>query len=155
MHIWLHIWQHNYFPFFSKFFIEIIFILSYYFFCLFRLCTVIISFLNSSKTVLNILITSHVALLNFLFYHIKNIFQTFFDLINFIYEPYQEPNDNPVYINKNSNHAHTVLQQLAKSVSKRISQTSSNEHIFKESGLICEEALKKSGFYQKPEYLRK
>ena len=85
----------------------------------------------------------------------ETILNTFFDLINFIYEPYQEPNDNPVYINKNSNHAHTVLQQLAKSVSKRISQTSSNEHIFKESGLICEEALKKSEFYQKPEYLRK
>ena len=87
--------------------------------------------------------------------HVVNFFDTFFDLINFIYKPYQEPNDNPVYINKNSNHAHTVLQELAKSVRKRISETSSNEHIFMESVLIYEETLKKSGFYQKPEYLRK
>ena len=53
------------------------------------------------------------------------------DLINDIYKPYWKLNDNPVYINKNSSHPPTVLQQLAKSVSKRISETSSNEQIFK------------------------
>ena len=39
--VWLHIWQHNYFSYFSEFFFQIIFILSNYFFYLFRLCTVI------------------------------------------------------------------------------------------------------------------
>ena len=58
-------------------------------------------------------------------------FDTTFDLINDIYKPYQKPNDNPVYISKNSNHPPTVLRQLAKSFSKRISETSSNEQIFK------------------------
>ena len=43
---------------------------------------------------------------------------TTFDLINDIYKPYWKLNDNPVYINKNSSHPPTVLQQLAKSVSK-------------------------------------
>ena len=75
------------------------------------------------------------------------------DLIN-IYKPYWKPNGNPVYINKNSNHPPTVLRQLAKSVSKRISETSSNEQIFKESIPIYEEALKKSGFHEKLEYVR-
>ena len=59
-----------------------------------------------------------------------------------------------MYINKNSNHPPTVLRQLAKSVSKRISETSSNEQIFKESIPIYEEALKKSGFHEKLEYVR-
>ena len=47
-----------------------------------------------------------------------------------------------------------VLQQFAKSVSKRISETRSNEQIFKESIPIYEEALKKSGFHEKLEYIR-
>ena len=59
-----------------------------------------------------------------------------------------------MYINKNSNHPPIVLRQLAKSISKRISETSSNEGIFKESITIYEEALKKSGFHEKREYVR-
>ena len=85
---------------------------------------------------------------------VVNFFDTTFDLINNIYKPYRKPNDNPVYINKNSNHPPTVLRQLAKSVSKRISETYSNEQIFKESISIYKEALKKSGFYVKLEYIR-
>ena len=48
-----------------------------------------------------------------------NFLDTLFDLIHDIYKPYQKPNDNPVYINKNSNHPPTVLRQLAKSIRKR------------------------------------
>ena len=77
---------------------------------------------------------------------IVNIFDTTFDLINDLYRPYRKPNDTPVYINKNSKHPPTVLRQLAKSVSKRISETSSNEQIFKESIPIYEEALKRVDF---------
>ena len=75
-------------------------------------------------------------------------------IYKYIYGPYRKPNDTPVYINKNSNHPPTVPRQLAKSVSKRISETSSNEQIFKESIPIYEEALKKSGFHEKLEYVR-
>ena len=48
----------------------------------------------------------------------------------------------------------TVLRQFAKSVSKRISETS-NEQIFKKSIAMYEEALKKSGFREKLKYVRK
>ena len=84
-----------------------------------------------------------------------NFLDTLFDLINDIYKPYQKPNDNPVYKNKNSNHPPTVLWQLAKSVRKRISETSSDDQMFKESIPIYEEALKKSGFHEKLELLEK
>ena len=84
---------------------------------------------------------------------IVNFLYATFDLINDIYTPYRKPNDSPVHINKNSNHPPTVLRQLAKSVSKRILETSSNEQIFKESIPIYEEALKKSGFHEKLEYV--
>ena len=90
---------------------------------------------------LSITIETNIAVVNFL--------DTTFDLINNIYRPYRKRNYSPVYINKNSNHPPTVLRQLAKSVSKRISETSSNEQIFKEFIPIYEEALKKSGFHEK------
>ena len=96
---------------------------------------------------LSITIETNIRVVNFL--------DTTFDLINNIYKPYRKPNDNPVYINKNSNHPPTVLRQLAKSVSKRISETSSNEQIFKESIPIYEKALKKSGFQTKLNMLEK
>ena len=57
-------------------------------------------------------------------------------------------------INKNSNRPPTVLQQLAKSVIKKFSETSSNEQIFKESIPVYKKALKKSGFHKKLEYVR-
>ena len=85
---------------------------------------------------------------------VANFLDTTFDLINDIYKPYRRPNDSPVYINKYSNHPPTVLRQLAKSLSKRISETSSNEQIFKESIPIYKEALKKSEFHEKLEYVR-
>ena len=81
--------------------------------------------------------------------HVVNFLDITFDLINYIYKPYWKPNDNSVYRNKNSNHPPTVLQQSAKLVSKRISETSSNEQIFKESIPIYEETLKKCGFHKK------
>ena len=51
---------------------------------------------------LSITIETNIRVVNFL--------DTTFDLINNIYKPYRKPNDNPVYINKNSNHPPTVLQ---------------------------------------------
>ena len=47
-----------------------------------------------------------------------------------------------------------MTNQLAKSVSKRISETSSNKQTFKESISIYEEALNKSGFHGKFEFVR-
>ena len=79
---------------------------------------------------------------------VVNFLDNTLDLINHIYKPCWKPNDNPVYINKNSNHPPTVLRQLAKS------ETYSNEQIFKESISIYKEALKKSGFHVKLEYIR-
>ena len=45
-----------------------------------------------------------------------------FDLVKEIYQPYKKPNDDPLYINIKSNHPPSILQQLPKSISKRISE---------------------------------
>ena len=78
---------------------------------------------------------------------VVSFLDTTFDLINDIYKPYRKPNGNLVYINT------TVLRQFAKSVRRRILETS-NEQIFKESIAMCEEALKKSGFRENLKYVR-
>ena len=43
-----------------------------------------------------------------------------FDLVKEIYQPYKKPNDDPLYINIKANHPTSILQQLPKSISKRI-----------------------------------
>ena len=75
-----------------------------------------------------------------------NFLDTTFDLINNTYKPYRKPNDEPLYINKHSNHLPSVLRQHPKSIIKRISEVSSNEEVFKQSVSIYEKALKDSGF---------
>ena len=66
-----------------------------------------------------------------------------FDLVKEIYQPYKKPNDDPLYINIKSNHPPSILQQLPKSISKRISEISSNEHIFNQSIPYYEKCLEK------------
>ena len=53
-----------------------------------------------------------------------------FDLVKEIYHPYKKTNDDPLYITKKTNHPPSTLQQLPKSISKRILEISSNERIF-------------------------
>ena len=63
-------------------------------------------------------------------------------------------NDEPLYINKHSNHSPSVLRQLPKSISKWISEISSNEVIFKQSVPIYEKAVKDSAFNDKLIYIK-
>ena len=66
------------------------------------------------------------------------------DLRNNTFERYRKPDNHPVYINKNSNHPKTILRDLLKSISKRLSDLSSSEDIFQAP--LYFEVLKKSGF---------
>ena len=72
--------------------------------------------------------------------------------MNSTYKPYRKPSDEPLYINKHSNHPPSVLLQLSKSISKRISEISSNEEIFKQSVPIYEKAYEDSCLNEKLVY---
>ena len=52
-----------------------------------------------------------------------------FDLTKDICRPYRKPNDEPVYINRHSNHPPNIVRQIPLSVSSRISNISSNQSI--------------------------
>ena len=52
------------------------------------------------------------------------------DLINNTYRPYKKPNDNPMYINVNSNHPLSIIKQIPPSFNRRLSNLSSDEEVF-------------------------
>ena len=76
-----------------------------------------------------------------------------FDLDNNAYKPFRKDNNQPIYINKHSNHPPSILKQLPKSIEKRISETSSNKDIFDESIKPYKDALKESGFSEALNYI--
>ena len=87
--------------------------------------------------------------------HIVDYLDTQFNLRNMTFRPYRKPNNDPIYINKNSNHPTNVLKQLPKAIGKRISEISSCKDIFDSSIGLYEKALKESGFNEKLVYQEK
>ena len=65
------------------------------------------------------------------------------DLETDTYKPYMKPNSTPVYVNKESNHPRSVLENIPKSVNMRLSKISSSKEIFDSAIPPYQEALKK------------
>ena len=63
-----------------------------------------------------------------------------------IYQPYKKPDDEPLYINKNSNHSPTVIKQIPKAISKGISDISSSKEIYNQNISYYKDALKHSEY---------
>ena len=68
------------------------------------------------------------------------------DLQNNSYKPYRKLNNLLVYILKHSNHPTTILNELPKSIAKRISYLSSSENIFHNAITVYKEAIRKRSF---------
>ena len=60
-----------------------------------------------------------------------------------------KPNNEPVYINKNSNRPPQVLKELPKTIEIRISNISSSKEIFDISKPMYEKTLNECGFQHK------
>ena len=63
-----------------------------------------------------------------------------FHLQNNSYKPYRKPDNLPVFIHKHSNHPPTILNELRKSISKRISDLSSSKNMFHDAIPVYKEA---------------
>ena len=70
---------------------------------------------------LRITIQSNLKIVNFL--------DITLNLCNGKYYPYRKPNDRPLYINKLSNHAPSILKKLAAAVSRRLTDISYDEEV--------------------------
>ena len=60
------------------------------------------------------------------------------------YKPYRKPNDQPLYIDKYSNHPRHIIKTLTNTISKRISELSSTKKDFEEAAPIYIEAMKQA-----------
>ena len=67
-----------------------------------------------------------------------------------LFKPYMKPNDTPVYVHKDSNHPRSILDNIPKSVNRRLSAIFSNQQVFE---VACpppyQAALNKSGYNYK------
>jgi len=77
---------------------------------------------------------------------IVNYLDLTLNLANGTYRPYHKPDNIINYVHKQSNHLPIIIKQIPLSVETRLSNTSCNEEVFKESATFYEEALKRSGY---------
>ena len=68
------------------------------------------------------------------------------------FQPYRKPNDEPLYIDRNSNHPPTILSRLPQTISKRISSLSSNFELFSRAAPIYNAALENAGYKERVKY---
>ncbi len=61
---------------------------------------------------------------------IVNFLDGTFDLNNGKFIPYRKLNDDPLYINRHSNHLPKIIKKLPRSINKRISALSADEQTF-------------------------
>ena len=62
------------------------------------------------------------------------------------FSPYRKPNNDPLYIDRRSNHPPSVIKELPNLIGKRISSLSSDESCFKSAKPIYENALNGSNY---------
>ena len=77
---------------------------------------------------------------------VNNFLDIHFEIIDNIYQPHKKPNDEPLYINKNSNHPPTVTKQIPKVISKRISDISLSKEMYDQNISYYKDALNYSGY---------
>ena len=74
------------------------------------------------------------------------------NLENDTYKPFIKPNDNPLYVSRESNHPPNVTKNIPAAVNRRLSAISSNEEMFWSAAPLYQEALNKSGYNYKLKY---
>ena len=77
------------------------------------------------------------------------------DLNSRTYRPYRKPNNEIVYIHKDSNHPPSIIKSNPLNINHRLSTLSSNEAIFNEEKHDYQEALKKFGYTHELEYRKR
>ena len=86
---------------------------------------------------------------------VVNFLNVTMDLTNNKYSPYRKPNDKPMYVHRMSDHPPTILNNLPKSISRRLSEMSSNKETFIQATDIYSSALQASGcgYNERLEYI--
>ena len=76
-----------------------------------------------------------------------------FNLNDGSYKPFRKQNDTTTYVHKDSNHPPNIIKKLPSMIERRISDLSATKEIFDSSKIYYEQALKKSGYDAKLQYV--
>ena len=82
-----------------------------------------------------------------------NFLDVTLDLANNNYSIYRKPNDKPVYVHRLSDHPPTILNNLPKSISRRLSEMLSSKETFEQATDIYNSALQASRYNERLEYI--
>ena len=73
---------------------------------------------------------------------VVNFLHVTFNLTDGTYYQYRKPNDEPLYININSNLPQSILDHIPAAIHRRLTEISCNEETFNKAKSCYEEALK-------------
>ena len=62
------------------------------------------------------------------------------------YQPFRKPNNDPKYVDINSNHPPQILKQIPNFISEKLSENSISKEVFDKSKMLYEKSLNKNGF---------
>ena len=83
---------------------------------------------------------------------IVNFLDVTFNLNTGKYYPYRKPNNDPLYIHRSSNHPPSILRNLPVSISRRLTEISSDVDAFNDAAPAYNSALKASGYAEQLVY---
>ena len=98
------------------------------------------------QTICNIFKTFNLKITTDVNHKIVNFLDITLDLDSGTFKPYMKPNNNILYVNKNSNHPPSITKNLPAAVNRRLSNISATEDIFRDAIPPYQEALNKSGY---------
>jgi hypothetical protein len=75
-----------------------------------------------------------------------NFLDVTLDLESGLYKPYRKPGDRPLYVTAHSNHPPLILKNLPLGIERRLSDNSSNEHVFNEAIPVYQAELARCGY---------
>ena len=81
-----------------------------------------------------------------------NFLDILFDLQTNTYRPFQKDNQNPLYINRQSNHPFKIKKELPNMIANRLSKLSCSEQVFNNEPNTYQDALNETGFPEKLNY---
>ena len=81
-----------------------------------------------------------------------NFLDILFDLQTNTYRPFQKDNQNPLYINRQSNHPFKIKKELPNMIANRLSKLSCSEQVFNNEANTYQDALNEVGFTEKLKY---
>ena len=80
---------------------------------------------------------------------VVNFLEVTLNLANGKYLPYNKPGNIPLYVNKKSNHPPRIIENILKSINKRLSEISIDENSFSKAAPLYQKALDDSGYNHK------